>query len=239
MAKPFRLTNTGDVEIWQPPRMSPVIYPRQNLIIDGELKSRGGAPLCCPIFGTQPDTSDYAGIDLPQHGQVRGGSKHPIRTDVPSLPYTQLSLSFFEPWIYGLKIFAGTSLSGSTLTYKFEVFRPHTADKPMPISFGWHPYFATYGENFSITCGDFHHDNDSLHEGNAVFTDEHDGKTASLRIGKRNITLRADGAFERFCIWTDDASKYICIEPVHGGNGEYSFLEAGRNIEAACVVNVS
>jgi galactose mutarotase-like enzyme len=240
MQKHFELADNATVTRWNAGgQFGDVLFPEQKIELGGAQKLRGGAPVCSPIFGDMPNTPDYAGFTIPKHGLMRTGAGHVTRFRHTKKDGTDsLTITYDHPWPHQVEVTAHASPSGDTLTHTITATDRGT-DK-VPLSIGFHPYFATHNKAFTIINGDTEILSSAIETDKPFFIECTESKKIILKLTDgyiMEITLNA--GYERCCIWTDAIEHYICIEPVMGGDGHYRFLYPGdAPLVCACTLRV-
>lgn len=184
-----------------------LFFPEQ--LIAGE--KRGGAPLCAPMFSVQQ--RPVTGCQLPIHGML------PYLDDKPTLtsPHTTHHPATTS---YAWDFTATTSVDSTdhsfnltcTITRSPECVNPHE----MPLSLAWHPYFATYGADFSFTIGAKSWKKATIPDSiiDSHFTTYNEAVPVMIKTDRSVITMTSTG-FDEYCLWTDNLERYICIEPIY------------------------
>jgi len=242
----------GTIKNWTMDDGTEILFPEQEIIVNCERKLRGGAPVCCPIFGSMPGTEDYSGASLPQHGLVRLGDKYLIeqlaRLDTEENKSTVMDFYFNVagfPWKHTASVFTQMCPQENLLKHSINVERSSSCrnKKAMPLSVGFHPYFSTHGNPFRII-------NTETKEGAIESKDipndspffipiSYSSEPLRLRTthGDLTISIPEGGEYTRFCIWTDAIDKYICIEPVFGKpKDDHELLDPGLNFSTKCAM---
>lgn len=233
------LSPTGSVLLWIDSYGKPVLFEQQTI----RGKVRGDNHVCSPNLGTAPfHLPDYKGItpeDLPQHGLMRLPDRGELLTDELDIGQRThlITRAFFKPWRHGVQV--RVRFSPDHLFHRLMVWREHGDKGLMPVSLGFHPYFATNGEEFYI----FIQSEGGQESGIDTFrhneAQRRTGKMARIEFASgRTIIIKSHEGYDAFCIWTDDISQYICVEPILGGFGCYKMLEPGGTIECTVTVDV-
>jgi galactose mutarotase-like enzyme len=247
----YYLADNGTLKEWAVKGI-PLLFPEQTLLINGEEKLRGGAPVCCPLFGKMPDTPAYAGIDLPQHGLVRLGNKHTnishtsqrtIGTMLDSYDhYEHYQVWYEKPWKHSAIIVFKTANNDMFLSHMLGI-RLSTAKTfcQMPYSFCLHPYFDTKGEVFTIQIHDRVIHSNMIQEGISELiplTGTLNRKVfIHLTHGIITIDLFTADRYSHICIWTDCVNKYICVEPVLWHEKQLYLYKGHEEIFAHCYLH--
>jgi len=243
---PFEVANNATILSWTNSKGIEVLYPEQEHQIGGVKKLRGGAPVCCPIFGPQPDLPVYAQCNLPQHGLVRLGEQGSLTSARREPRHVQFKFIFPGnvrfPWRHHVSVEA--SLGADLLAHDVVVCtdpNDGTADAekspltPMPISLGFHPYFATNGENFCIHGQGISVTPADLESGHPIYHPVPRSGGIRIEFDTRILLIRDVSGYDGIVTWTDAAKKYVCVEPVLGVNNPRE-LAANDRIAVRCVV---
>ena len=220
----------------------PILFPEQMMTLKGTQKQRGGAPVCCPNFGTAPTDGPYAGITLPQHGLVRLCTKH----DNGVCTYQDLltsghgntaHFSFTKPWTFDVNVDASHSarIGQSILHHSIRLTSP---EQTIPFSIGFHPYFATYGEQFYLITNNKIWSKETFPVDEPLFiTAESASPVIRLETVAGYVHVFLRHGYTHVVLWSDRPEHYICIEPVcRGEDIPYKFLDAGDHITCGCSV---
>lgn len=190
------LTKLTDVE------GNPILFQRS---LTGD-KVRGGSHVCLPAFG--PDASGV----LDQHGYGRGvdwdfvssSDKQTVQCDhlQQEGPYAGLQSRI----IYKL------TEDGETSALHTKLFLFNHSERDMPISPGFHPYFAVDPDDIrlndeQISLADFE-----------PFQDYGVHESMKLETAGRTITISSPD-LQHFIVWSDSRGDYLCIEPTFAGSG--------------------
>ncbi len=211
-----------------------ILYPKTMI---SDEKSRGGCFIAVPVFGTPPETGLWQKTNLPKHGLVRllrNGTHRELggKDTVTVTEQREFMADDQFPW---------THMVSSTIIYNAEqcafahslcISRGVSVNDegPMPLSFGLHPYLATHGEPFEVKFG------------NTVIADESTDYTAvQMKCSMLGLTLETvrgtveitPRGYDQWVIWTDDPTKYVCIEPIRG-RLDSLVLPQNEQVEAYC-----
>jgi len=192
---------------------TPVIAPLHELS-NGE--ARGGIPLCVPQFSVQQRA--VTGCKLPLHGLLmysdHGTTTHNAQTDTITIVSNFKATATFA-WQH--TVTTHIKETADSLSYDITIKRSADCTNPeqMPLSLGFHPYFATHDKDFSFSIGDQDWTKDTLPQNivDSAFHPNPTGTVVTLQTSAHTITMTNTG-FDEYCLWTDDASTYICIEPI-------------------------
>lgn len=213
----------GEIQAYEGLDRAPILYQKRP-IADG--KSRGGAPLCIPNFGTAPESGrGWEKTRLPRHGLVRllpteRPEMEPKYQQVQGLSRYQLAFPAEDrfPWKHSVEI----ALTEGVVTgrYNHLVHRVAITNQEldhehgrMPLSFGWHPYFATHGQPFRLSLGREVIATEETDLAGSFHTEQMLGLTLETACGVVDI---ASNGYDRWVIWSDNTREYICLEPVAG-----------------------
>ena len=147
--------------------------------------------------------------------------------DGKSTPLTK----FLYPFDFTLLV--TYNLAGRTATIDLTVI--NDGDKPMPFSFGYHPYFvASKLENvdFDIHCATCSEDakGDQPAAPEKITLTRKEGADNSIRLltgvefpmvftdcgNGHKVTVDADDSFTNGVLWQQDAESFVCMEPWNG-----------------------
>jgi galactose mutarotase-like enzyme len=109
------------------------------------------------------------------------------------------------------------TLTANTLTYKVTTTRSTDCknQNQMPLSLGFHPYFNTFGNDFSYEIAG--HTTHKQEIGpdiiDSAFAPLISGESARLTTKQGTLTITPEG-YNEYCLWTDNIDKYFCIEPI-------------------------
>jgi len=244
---PYTLEETtGTVMSWETANRTLILFPRQVLTIEGEERVCGGADLRSPFYGPMPHGGAYADIKpLPQHGFVRDGNRHSevhrraVSGGVEFVyRFNDLELSGF-PWEHEVSV--RTTEEMAVGEYKFmhavSVRRGWDSNpRDMPFSCGLHPYFSTYGEQFSIydERGVEIFNRATFVPGTSYFRTLGESKAYSGRTALGVVTVRIRAGYKGFCIWTDCSQHYVCLGPILWKEGNPELLRPGDSRDCLC-----
>jgi galactose mutarotase-like enzyme len=215
----------GDLEI---------LYLDRERFKDPALSIRGGVPILFPICGNLPgDTYQVEGQDYPlvQHGFARSlpwtvtaqgsGEAATLTVELSSDEQTLASYPFAFKVAYTYKV------QGNALEIH-QVYH-NLSDRPMPCSFGFHPYFAVSDKSqlsFSLPAKvwqDKATGADHPFAGTFDFNEEEldmafypvEGQVATVKDGAQGyqLTLESDACFSTLVFWTVKGKEFYCLEP--------------------------
>lgn len=187
-----------------------ILFPRTQLKnASGEIKTRGGLHVCLPNFG--PDSK----FGLNQHGFGRELVWQVIEQSANQAVLSLNSgLSPYEKLHSMLKIV----LSNERLDLKLVL--ENLGTEALEVAPAFHPYFATQKDEKTFQLDDEVLRLDELSD--TIFRD--DVKLA--KISEREFVFNQTN-LNRFAIWTDQLSNYVCIEPTFDG---YAFADGGTEV---------
>lgn len=213
---------------WQDNFGQNILFPKQEL--GGKI--RGGAHACAPVFGIIPyGQSKWGNSKLPRHGLFRldkaessfslenlvggGCSRTKFYDPTEEYPY-----SFMVEEVF--KDFSSEGLV--RLDYSLKVKRDHgcEADESMPVSLGWHPYFATHGEEFGVYLNNRPQIRETDQTNPAAEFDYFDQRVI-LETKKHTFKFEFYGT-SNIVVWSDDKSRYICIEATSGTDSPHQLM---------------
>ncbi len=190
--------------------------------------SRGGIPLCIPMFSTQQ--REVRGSHLPLHGILMYEPQGEITALCEGQRWEEVfsfgaNESFAWKWSVGLQVV----LEQNTLTCSLTITRDANCsnEAEMPYSIGFHPYFNTFGADFSYkidghtTCKQ----EVSKDITNSAFAPLVQDESATLTTSKGTLTITPQG-YDEYCLWTDNINSYFCIEPIFQYR-EYGLIGTG------------
>ncbi|MCF7815481.1 MAG: hypothetical protein K9M10_00245 [Candidatus Pacebacteria bacterium] len=202
------VAGNGTVRSWTPLGcMESIIFPENEVKINGVTKVRGGAFVCSPFFGTQLQAKIYEATDLPKHGLIR---QHYFKNRKGSFSRgtAKSRMWFYEPWHHSVKTAITIPKGGKTLVHSIQLRNQEKC--PMPISLGFHPYLSTYGKPFEIRHGDMRLKSQKVLHDSPLFIPLNRRKIVTLFAGHNLITITMIG-YTHICVWTDNKSKYTSV----------------------------
>ena len=176
-----------------------ILFPRTT--IDG--KRRGGSHVCLPYFG-----ADAAGL-LPQHGFGRDARWRVTKESDHAIvcTYSHGEADMFRGLAATLRYELAEDERSLTATLIVE----NRGDSPMPVSPGFHPYFAVDPADVrlngtAIDLADFEPYKDYL-----------DTNEMMLETAGRTIKI-ASGTLRHMVVWTNLQADFLCVEPTLSGH---------------------
>lgn len=231
------VAGNGTLRSWIPPGCGEsILYPERTVRVGEKEKVRGGAFVCCPIFGSTPKEDGYKEIILPNHGLVR---QHPLKERNCRFHngLARSKMWFDGPWHHTVDVRALISKDGERLKHTVRVTNHER--HPIPISLGFHPYFKTGGKRFEIRHGDRRvKSNDVLHD-TPLLIPLNRRKVVTLSASDRLIALTMRG-YTHVCVWTDNIDEYICVEPVmRAVQGGQVKLKGKTSLSVSCELHTT
>lgn len=224
------LNKTKAIIGWRDEYGQDIFFPKQEL--GGKL--RGGAHGCAPVFGEVPTSlHDWAGYKLPRHGTFRIeaaeaslGTQYLYSGSTCTTKHYEPTPNYQFSYIVEEEFRELKTDEMGCLEYILRVKRDYgcEADNLMPVSLGWHPYFATHGNDFVVWVNS----RPQIRE-----TDTTDPAIVFEFFGASNIvvleTKKHTFQFEFFgasnvVVWSDDKTRYICIEAVSGTDAPHLLM---------------
>jgi galactose mutarotase-like enzyme len=118
-------------------------------------------------------------------------------------------------WKWNAKL--QVTLEQHTLTYSLTIKRDEDceSEEDMPYSLGFHPYFNTFGSDFSYKiAGHATHKQEVPQDiTNSAFAPLIPSESATLTTRKGTLIIIPEG-YDQYCLWTDNINSYFCIEPI-------------------------
>ena len=225
-----------------------VLYLDRERFADPALSIRGGVPILFPICGNMPEDTyqvDSQTYKLGQHGFAR------------NLPWTVTSQEDGETASLTVELSADASTLSS---YPFEFRVRYTyvvqgnsleirqvyhngSDRPMPFSFGFHPYFYVGDKSqlsFEIPATEWQ---DKASGETRSFSGAFDfnepeldmalyplsGQVATVTDGARSckLILEYDRCFSTLVFWTLNGKDFYCLEP---WSAPRNAINTGKNL---------
>ncbi len=206
------IANNGSVLQWQAAGID-VLSPENTIAIE----SRGGLPLCVPMFSTQQ--RPVPGCNLPLHGVLMYEAREQQSTIAPGETWRRThTFTANDTFAWDWSVELSVELTDDGLLHKLTVQRSVDCKNTnaMPLSLGFHPYFNTFGKDFSFTIGDTAYTKSSLPANiiDSDFAPLKNGEAAVLRTAAHTLTITPQG-YDEYCLWSDNLDAYFCIEPIY------------------------
>ncbi|MCK4859934.1 MAG: hypothetical protein KAS87_05190 [Candidatus Omnitrophica bacterium] len=194
-----------------------IIYPQQTIEKEGEMKKRGGIPICVPFFGLPGSGLKRLG----QHGWLRDQELAVVATSRNSVTLEgDNRYRKTYPWRIKYRVTVAIVEEG-LLETKLRVTRIKDGIAiNAPINPAFHPYFASSsGDRARIV---------DINVGNPLFStgiEVHPNGRSRIfpapneiliNLGLKTVRMLLRGGFARgscLVLWSD-SNKYFCVEPV-------------------------
>lgn len=219
---------------------SVIIYPQITVEIAGVKKTRGGAPICFPLFGAP---TERFSSEIKQHGWLRNQK---LILDKES--ENSLTLKGFRqkagvyPWrlTYDVEI---SITSGGELFTGLTIHRLNDGIAGLaPVNPAFHPYFCHLGRSIAIIDGERFVVKNNQRQVLPV-----KGKEILVDMGRRQVKMSLGGEFGKkykpyVFLWTD-SPKYFCVEPILAHPGSFDspggrFLKQGETLSLSYSLSV-
>lgn len=212
-----------------------LLYLDRDRFANPDLSVRGGIPILFPICGNLPDNRyvwNGQEYQLPQHGFGRNLPWTVTSTSTEGAASLTLTLTHnadtLKVYPFQFELQFTYRWAGTTLTIE-QQFR-NCGNDVMPMSIGFHPYFAVDDKGLLQldvpTQNYFDRANDvraeflgtwdaDLAEIDAAFEPIERGQSlvATVNDGDRHVTLTADPYFRHLVFWTVKGKPFYCLEP--------------------------
>ncbi len=245
------MESNGTISQWRTNEGTDILFPETQLQFGNKLKLRGGAPVCAPNFDTAPTDGPYAGIHLPKHGLVRDcritdGKRseqntcfHQSAPQIDEDGWLSAGFMFTNPWSFDVWVSAkSTSLDEDKvhcLEHRITLGTELIHDCDMPYSIGFHPYFATAGDAFSLHYGNKSWSVYDLKVNEPLFVRHQYGERFIIATSHGSTEIELTSGYNGYFVWTDKPDHYICVEPVRVGyDKQYRILSAGKWVDCEC-----
>lgn len=250
----WTMETNGTISCWQSLDGTDILFPETELPFGDKLKLRGGAPVCAPNFGTAPTDGPYQGIHLPKHGLVRDcrivdGKQSAQNTcfhqSTPRLDedgWLTTGFMFTHPWTHDVWVSAEEDrepVDGKKLYLRHRILVgvKLIEDEGMPCSVGFHPYFATAGNAFSLFYKDEKWSVNDLVVDEPFFVPHRYGEKFLIATSHGDVEIELKTGYNGYYVWTDKPDSYVCVEPVSdGGHACYRMLRAGEALDCECIL---
>ena len=194
-----------------------VLYLDRATLEDPTKNVRGGIPVLFPFAGKLVDeTFLLTGTKMKQHGFGRNRAWEVVARDAASVRM-RLAADAETRAQYPYEFVAEQTVLAVPGGVHLELAIA-AGDQPLPVSPGWHPYFATTDK--AGTRGDL--DASKLSD-----TTEFDFGRVAPQLGRADFTIPGLGALElafspemrHLQFWSQPGKPFICLEPFHGPAG--------------------
>lgn len=197
-----------------------VLYLDRDTLADPAKNVRGGIPLLFPFAGKLADeTLTLTGTKMKQHGFARNRAWSVTERDAASLTMTlaadaetRAQFPFDFTAHHRVLIVAG----GVQLELAIVA-----GDRDVPVSPGWHPYFAIARETKAAVRPGM---TDDAHEFDFGFPAPIEGRSQFAPPG---IALEASPELRHLQMWSQPGKPFVCIEPFFGPAGTINTDQRG------------
>jgi galactose mutarotase-like enzyme len=178
-----------------------VLYLDRATLDDPTKNVRGGIPLLFPYAGKLPNKK--------QHGFARDRAWTVTERDAASL---RMTIANDADWPYAFTAHHAVMLLPRGLEVALTIV---AADQALPVSPGWHPYFATTdktkvtGTLATPTADEFDTGAPAPIDGRSRFT----------LPGTGELSIEASPEMRHLQLWSQPGKPFICIEPFYGPAG--------------------
>ena len=195
-----------------------VLFPEQNMLINGQKKKRGGIPICFPNFGKP---ISYGGIEIPQHGFLRDKEKMFYRAQTQNhfVVMSGMVDAYGLSYSTSIKMQVHHQFNTPTLIQELSVWSGDKF-KTMPLCLGFHPYFKVNRKYLNF-IRDGKAMNMEIFSGEKLLqAQKFDFKNVfEIQLDERlSVVMVCLGDFEtghqQVCIWSDNPDEYVCVEPI-------------------------
>jgi len=197
-----------------------VLYLDRATLDDPAKNVRGGIPLLFPFAGKLVDeTFALTGTKMKQHGFGRNRAWTVAERTTSSVRMTlSADAETRAQWPYEFVAEQTVLVLPRGLQIELAIA---AGDQPLPVSPGWHPYFATTDK--TAVRGDVA----GFDPGKLAADQEFDFGTAAPQLGRARFTIPGLGelrmAFSpelrHLQFWSQPGKPFICLEPFHGPAG--------------------
>jgi len=245
----FNMQANSTISGWQATDGSNIFFPETEIKFGKEKKLRGGAPVCCPNFGSAPTDGPYEGITLPKHGLVRTSDTKEAQgvldhtgPEETEDGWTQNHYIFQYPCFHEVWVSAkiGKSpLRNEQMHHRISLGTETIHDVDMPYSIGFHPYFATAGGKFLLRHGGESWKSRDLAVDEPFYVPAR-GPLFDIVTQSFSVQIEILRGYTGFYVWTDRPDLYICVEPVRvNPEDRYLILPAGEAAICECLMTYS
>ena len=194
-----------------------VLYLDRATLDDPSKNVRGGVPLLFPFAGKLVDgTFTLAGTKMKQHGFARDRAWQVTARDAASVQMTlEADAETRAVYPYAFTAHHRATIVERGLELELAIV---AGEQALPVSPGWHPYFALAGDQKPIVRGD------GVAPG--LFADDREtdvGIVAPLdgrsRFTVPALELEASPELRHLQLWSLPGKPFVCIEPFFGAAG--------------------
>ncbi len=232
----IKISRTGQVTSWLSQDDARVfisqIRTQEGVIL-------GGCFAMAPTTETNKSVPELSVLRALDDVSIKG---HLIKRDPDDAPFT-IKLNFpattHFPWWYQVELQIRAESDSSALMQTILVTRHEGCQnqEPMPLSFGFHPYFATNGQTFTIA-----ESKNLLFEGNnsrlkktKLLLGYATAERESIVLDRPDdeIIITGTDVFEWIGIKSDDLLKYVCITLMSSAR----FLQPNQTLTGSCFIS--
>lgn len=210
-----------------------LIFPEQKM---GD-KSRGGIPITFPFFGSSPFET------IPKHGWLRHQTLEVAKQEedhVVLVGQNEKTTSF--EWLLKYRV-SILMRSEDALTINLEVERIDDGEHyDTPVNPGFHPYFISDPRAYAVAH--------SLARVGEKVISEFPLKSARIpaadpiliRSGEKTVRMELLGSFDTdsiLTLWSDEPTKYFCVEPVLQSPDRYQDADKGKFLKPGNKLEIS
>jgi len=199
-----------------------VLYLDRGTLDDTTKNVRGGIPLLFPFAG-KLDGGRFlaAGTEMKQHGFGRNKA-----WEIVSRGASQLRVAL-EPDAETHAVYPYLFSTDHTVALlprgvQIELLVHNRDSRPLPVSPGWHPYFACDAEQKALVTGDAKGLAETVHGDSAEFDfgvpAPVAGRGRFLIPGLGVMSLSFSPEMRHLQFWSQPGKNFICIEPFFGPN---------------------
>lgn len=202
-----------------------IFFEKKELEYDGVLRLRGGSHICLPHFGL----NDKIGYE--RHGFGRNVEWLVIQNSKSRILY---EMKNYEKDFKHLSAKLEYIISENSFTTK--LYLENIGDNEIEVSPGFHPYFE-YNNIDSIKINGVENPYTEEELAYSVFADNvlnFESDLMTIEFETKNLN--------KFVVWTDQKSNYICVEPTYNYQGGYNtqpfILQPGKIEEFEYTIKV-
>ena len=199
-----------------------VLYLDRATLADPTKNVRGGIPLLFPFAGKLVDeTFTLTGTKMKQHGFGRNRAWSVTARDAASIRMTLAAdAETRAQWPYAFTAHHTVMAIPRGLQLELSIV---AGDQPLPISPGWHPYFALAAADKAAVRGDVEgvtpdrFGDDREFDFGVTAPIEGRARFALPNVGE--LLLEASPELRHLQFWSQPGKPFICIEPFFGPAG--------------------
>lgn len=203
-------------------RETNVLYLDRATLDDPTKNVRGGIPLLFPFAGKLvDDTFVLTGTKMKQHGFGRNRAWSVTERDASSIRMTLAAdAETRAQWPYAFTADHTVMIVPDGLQLELTIV---AADQPLPVSPGWHPYFAIAAADKGAVRGDVAGVTPErfgdAHEFDFGVPAPISGRSRFTLPGLGELRLEASPELRHLQFWSQPGKPFICIEPFYGPAG--------------------